>query len=175
MSRAPGALRLPLQFTVLLQPSFRHAHPPPARRRDRTRPAPSFHTLRLCAPRADLAAMEPVLVDRAEQRGCSWRRCERLLPRVAVLGRRTGGSCAFSRLQSAQMCANVPAPMGRQPTGAGVARTMDKLGHTYHLCAYGVRKLRLNCRFKRSGDCVVWACKTAPRRRNGASGGRGVV
>ena len=54
--------------------------------------------------------------------------------------------------------------MGRQPTGAGVARTMDKLGHTYHLCAYGVRKLRLNCRFKTSGDCV---CGPAKLRRVG--------
>ena len=50
---------------------------------------------------------------------CSWRRCERSQPRVAGSGQRTGGSCALSGRQSAHMCANAPAPAGRQPTGAG--------------------------------------------------------
>ena len=71
-------------------------------------------------PHATCALLShPCVCDKAEQRGCSWRRCERLLPRVAGSGQRTGGSCAFSRLQRAQMCANVPAPVGRQPTRRG--------------------------------------------------------
>ena len=53
------------------------------------------------------------------QLAACWRRCERSQPRVAGSGQRTGGSCALSGRQSAHMCANAPAPAGRQPTGAG--------------------------------------------------------
>ena len=76
------------------------------------------HPPRVCAARRSCSS-RPVLVDRAEQRGCSWRRCERSQPRVAGSGRRTGGSCALSGRQRAHMCANAPAPAGRQPTGVG--------------------------------------------------------
>ena len=51
---------------MLLLPLFRRAHHPPSRHRDRTRPAPSFHTLACVSPRADIAATEPVLVDKAD-------------------------------------------------------------------------------------------------------------
>ena len=89
---------------------------------------------------------------------------------------------------------NVPEPAGtlfrNVPIGPTTSATLHHISYTEHKLQTAtrrdesylgqmkrsvrlprgsrVRKLRLNCRFKRSGDCVVWACKTAPRRRNGA-------
>ena len=56
-----------LPFTVLLVRTFRRAHPLAARHRGRMATARLFHTLRACAPRADLAVVAGLLVDNEEQ------------------------------------------------------------------------------------------------------------
>ena len=88
---------------------------------------PSF-TPSACVRRAQISQLWSRLSSIGRrQRGCSWRRSERLQPRVVGSGRRTGANCGFSGRQRAQMCANARVTVQNKQTNAAPASSSGVL------------------------------------------------